>query len=277
MGVAIVRRYRVVFALAAVLAGVLLSLPAGALSSKRASITLVVTPSNIQVKDSAVFTICVQGASKGSNALLQERVKNAWHTLSKVSFNTTSCPVRTYFESSPGELLFRATLLHMGKKVATSKIGTLYVYMTLTFSAMCSITTQPIYGGPVSFNDPVNFCAPRAVQIGGKAFTATIEDQQMTVSPGSDDLVDIGANTSCRSISVNVGVTDNGDGGEGANVALAQSGAKPDVLAVNDNGTSSVTWPLTGSSWTLGGWTDTGQEFIWLDGSVDCWTANGSR
>jgi hypothetical protein len=59
--------------MALVLAGVLLSLPAEALSSKHASITLQITPSNIQVKDSAVFTICVQGASSGSNAaLLQE-------------------------------------------------------------------------------------------------------------------------------------------------------------------------------------------------------------
>jgi hypothetical protein len=168
-------------------------------------------------------------------------------------------------------------LLHKGKKVSASKIGTLFVYQTVPFSVLCSIVTQESYGGPVIFTDPANECAPTALEIGGKAFTAVSEDKAGTVSPGSDDLVDVGASTSCRSVSVSIGVTDMGSGGQGADVALAQSGAKTAELAVNDNSTASATYALTGNAWTLDGWTDTGQEVIWLDGSADCWTATGVR
>jgi hypothetical protein len=195
---------------------------------------------------------------KGSAIFLQRQFgfgqvwKNVEH-LPRAAGTTTAPAVPM------GKYEYRIRVVAHSKQVTVSKTHPLFSYGRVSYTDLCKSAT---FGG----------CQSGAVQIGNTAFTYAAENDPSSFPSYTETLSD--NKTSCSSITVNWGDA-NTNTSERSYVKIIQSATDPQKSSTPNGTLGKLVAKLDGGPFFLDDSSDSGSDFVYLNGSALCYTGTG--
>lgn len=170
-----------------------------------------------------------------------------------------------------GRYRYRIRAYRSRKTVVFSPNGILYSYSRVPLSNICNDQENT---SSVSMNG--TDCSTSTVQVGNSVFVYLIRDFPPG-PPNYDQDITFGANTSCRTISLQFSLDNNAsNGSDRASIKLVQTASDAQSASVGTGQIASAYFKLDGGPWDLD-LADSNVDGEYVNGYASCWTPGGLR